>query len=127
MQWRAVKRCSQLSEWFSRNERIVPYVIAVILLPLLVLWRQDNALYSPLRHTDPWFYLGYFRNLVNFKRDLFPGFYYGSRLAWILPGYLVHSLFSPVIANWIMHLAVQSVATLSFFSILSMTAGLRSA
>jgi hypothetical protein len=107
--------------------RLLPYVIAVILLPLLVLWHQDNALFAPPRPTDPWFYLGFFRNLVNFKRDLFPGIYYGSRLAWLLPGYIVHSLFSPLAANLILHLGVHSIATLSFFSILQMTAGRRSA
>src|SRR5436853_5824060 len=103
------------------------YIIAVALLPLIVLWHQDNALFSPPRHTDPWFYLGFFRNLVNFKRDLFPGIYYGSRLGWLLPGYLVHSLVPPLIANWILHLAVHTMATLSFFSILRMTIGLRGA
>ena len=71
------------------------YVVAVLLLPLLVLWHRDNVLYSPPLHTDPWFYLGYFKDLVDFKRDLFPGFHMGSRYSWILPGYLVHSLFSP--------------------------------
>jgi hypothetical protein len=94
---------------------------------VLVLWRQDNTLFSPPRHTDPWFYLGFFRTLVNFKRDLLPGTYYGSRLAWILPGYLVHSIFPPLIANGVLHLGVHSIATLSFFSILQMTAGARSA
>jgi hypothetical protein len=106
---------------------LVPYVIAVLLLPLLVLWHRDNALFAPPRPTDPWFYLGFFRNLVNFKRDLFPEIYYGSRLAWLLPGYIVHSLFSPLAANLVLHLGVHSIATISFFSILQMTAGRRSA
>jgi hypothetical protein len=97
------------------------------LLPLLVLWHRDNALYSPPYYGDPWFYLGYFRNLLEFKRQFFYGFYYGSRLSWILPGVLIHSLFSPVVANVVLHLAVQSTATLSLFSILRLTAGLRSA
>ena len=70
------------------------YVVAVLLLPLLVLWHRDNVLYSPPLCTDPWFYLGYFKDLVDFKRDLFPSFHGGSRYSWILPGYLVHSLFS---------------------------------
>jgi hypothetical protein len=106
---------------------VVPYAIAVLLLPVLVLCWRDDPLYSPLWQSDPWFYLGYFRNLVNFKRDLFPGFYYGSRLSWILPGYVVHSAFSPLIANAILHLTVHSIAALSLFSILRSTVGLRSA
>ena len=101
--------------------------MAVLLLPLLVLWHGDNALYSPPYYGDAWFYLGYFRDLLEFKRQFFYGFYYGSRLSWILPGVLIHSLFSPLVANAILHLAVQSTATLSMFSILRLTAGLRSA
>jgi hypothetical protein len=103
------------------------YWIAVFLLPLLVLWHRRDALFSPLWYTDPWFYLGHFRNLANFKRDIFPGNYYGSRLAWIVPGFLVHSVFSPLIANIILHLAVQLTATLSFFGTLRLTIGPRSA
>lgn len=103
------------------------YWVAVLLLPLLVLWHRDNVLYSPPWYTDPWFYLGYFKDLVNFKRDLFPGAHFGSRYSWILPGYLIHSLFSPVTANFILHLTVHSIATLSLFSILRVTAGVRAA
>ncbi len=103
------------------------YLVAVLLLPLLVLWHRDNVLSSPLLHTDPWFYVGYFKDLADFKRDLFPSFHAGSRYSWILPGYLVHSLFSPVIANLILHVTVHSVAVLSLFSILRVTAGRRGA
>src|ERR1700689_1368714 len=100
------------------SERVLPYAIALLLLPALVLCWRDDPLYSPLWQSDPWFYLGYFRNLVNFKRDLFPGFYYGSRLSWILPGFAVHSFLAPLIANAILHLTAHSIAVLSLFSIL---------
>src|ERR1035438_3243897 len=109
------------------SDRTVPYVISLLVLPALVLCWRDDPLYSPLWQSDPWFYLGYFKNLVNFKRDVLPGFYYGSRLSWILPGYLVHSLFPPLIANAVLHLTVHSVAVLSLFSILRWTVGLRGA
>src|ERR1017187_4330580 len=104
-----------------------PYVLAVLLLPVLVLWRQDNALFTGVGYLDPWFYLGFFRNLANFKGSAFPFTYYGSRLSWILPGALVHSLFSPLAANCILHLAVQSVATVSLFTTLRIAAGARRA
>uniref|UniRef100_Q01QP1 Glycosyltransferase RgtA/B/C/D-like domain-containing protein n=1 Tax=Solibacter usitatus (strain Ellin6076) TaxID=234267 RepID=Q01QP1_SOLUE len=94
------------------------YWIAIIALPLLVLWHRDDALYTPPWFSDPWFYLGYFKNLVDFKRDLFPDAYFGSRLSWILPGAAVHSLFAPVVANFILHVGVHLVASLSFFAIL---------
>ena len=71
--------------------------------------------------------MGYFKDLADFKRDLFPTFHSGSRYPWILPGYLIHSLFSPVTANCILHLTVHSIAVLSLFSILRVTAGVRGA
>ncbi len=103
------------------------YVIGVLLLPVLVLWRQDNVLFTGIGFIDPWFYVGYAKNLVEFKRVLFPGHYTGSRLAWILPCYLVHSLFSPVPAACILHLGVWTVAVLSFFFTLRWISGVRSA
>jgi hypothetical protein len=109
-----------------------PYVLAVLLLPVIVLWRQDNTLFTGAGFIDPWLYLGFFRNLANFKGSAFPFpyfrlMYYGSRLSWILPGALIHSLFSPLAANCILHLAVQSVATLSLFTTLRIAAGARRA
>ena len=109
------------------SDRIFPYLLAVLLLPLVVLWHRADALFSPLWYADPWFYLGYFRDLVNYKRDLFFDSYYGSRLAWVLPGFLIHSLFSPVVANLVLHLTVHLAATLSFFAVLRRLAGARTA
>ena len=108
-------------------EKLWPYTLAVALLPLIVLWHRDNPLYPPPWYADSWFYLGFFRNLVEFKRTLFLNYYYGSRLPWILPGFAIHSLFSAVAANCVLHLAVHIVATLSLFSILRLTAGVRRA
>jgi hypothetical protein len=96
-------------------------------MPVLVLWHRDDALFTPPRFTDPWYYLGYFRTLVDLKRDLVPDAYFGSRLSWILPGFVVHSLFAPLVANFILHVGVHSAAALSFFTILRRTVGVRAA
>ncbi len=109
------------------KERPYLYVIGVLLFPVLVLWRQDNALFTGYGYIDPWFYLGFFRNLVEFKRNLYPAIYYGSRLSWVLPGAAVHSLFSPVAANCLLHLGVHTVATVSLFLTLKWVAGVRRA
>ena len=102
-------------------------VAALLALPVLVLWRSDDPLYTPLWQADPWFYLGFFRDFVNFKRDLFPSSYYGSRLSWILPGFLAHSYLPPLAANAVLHLTVHTIAVLSLFLVLLRTVGLRSA
>lgn len=111
----------------SRLAKLSPYTMAIILLPLIVLWHRGNALYGPPWYADPWFYLGYFRNLAGFKQYLFFDFYYGSRLSWILPGFLIHSVFPPLLANGLLHLTVHIVATMSFFFTLKMIAGERRA
>src|SRR5664279_5371191 len=109
------------------GRRTIYYAVAILLLPLVTLWRHDDPLFSPLWQADPWFYLGYFRDLVSFKRDLFPGFYYGSRLSWILPGYVVHGLLPPLWANAALHLSVHSIAVLSLFATLRRCIGRRGA
>jgi hypothetical protein len=93
----------------------------LLLLPLLVLCRNSNSIFSTLGYLDPWFYYGYFHNLALFKGPLFPGTYYGSRLSWILPGYVVNHIFSPLVANYVLHLAVFYVAVLSLYFILART------
>jgi hypothetical protein len=108
-------------------KRIWPYYLAIVCLPLIVLWRQDNSLFTPRGRLDSWFYLGFFRNLANFKKDLFPDTYYGSRLSWILPGYLVHSIFSPVLASAILHVLVVVTAAFGLFTALRLAAGARAA
>lgn len=107
--------------------RLTGYAAAILLLPLVALWRRDDALFSPLSLSDAWFYLGYFRDVVNFKRDLFPGLYYGSRLSWILPGYVAHWILPPLVANAVLHLGTHTVATASLFRVLRSTAGARAA
>ena len=107
--------------------RFTYYWAAILLLPLVASWRRDDVLYSMPWQSDPWFYLGYFHNLVNFKRDLFPDFYYGTRLSWILPGYLANWVLPPLAANAVLHLGTHTVATASLFRILRSTAGVRAA
>src|SRR5581483_11158734 len=111
----------------SESAHVWPYVIAILLLPILVLWRQDNSLFTPSGHIDSWFYFGFFKNLPDFKADLVPNTYYGSRLSWILPGFIIHSLWKPVLATAILHLGVFYTAAFSLFVTLTLTAGVRPA
>jgi hypothetical protein len=99
----------------------VLYPLSLFILPFVILWRNSNLIFSGLGYVDPWVYYGFFRNLVLFKRDLFPGTYYGSRLAWILPGYLVNQLFDPLTANYVLHLGVYYTALFSLYYILART------
>jgi hypothetical protein len=98
------------------------YPLTLLLLPLLVLCRNSNSIFTNgFGYLDPWFYYGFFHNLALFKGRLFPGTYYGSRLSWVLPGYLVNQIFDPLLANYVLHLAVFYVAVLSLYFILART------
>jgi hypothetical protein len=105
----------------------IGYVAALLSLPLLVLWSQDNALFTGYGYIEPWVYFGYFRNLVEFKRNLFPGNPHGAQLSWLLPGAAFHLLFAPVMATRLLHLGVHTLATMSLFLTLKWTAGARRA
>jgi hypothetical protein len=114
-------------ELMKTGNRVWLYIVAVMLLPGIVLIFQDNTLFPPSAMIDTWFYLGFFRHLVNFKRDLFPDTYYGSRLSWILPGYVVHSVLPAAAASCVLHLGVIWVSLLSLFTTLRFTMGVRCA
>jgi hypothetical protein len=68
------------------------------------------------RFIDPWVYTGFFLSLRH-QAARFPNTYYGSRLSWVLPGYLAHRTFSPLVANYVLHLAF-------FYALLFATYGL---
>ena len=103
------------------------YLAAVCLLPAIVLWHQDNILFTGYGYIDPWVYFGYFRNLVEFKRSLLPGNAFGAHLSWILPGAAVHRLFPPLAANCILHLGVHTLGSVSLFLTLKWVVGARRA
>ena len=105
----------------------IRYLAAVCLLPSIVLWHQDNILFTGFGYIDPWLYFGYFRNLVEFKRSLLPGNTIGTYLSWILPGAALHKLFAPLAANCILHLGVHTLASVSLFLTLKWVVGARRA
>ena len=92
--------------------------LAVLVLPLLILSFDASALFSIAGWLDAWIYHGFFTHLVEFKSTLFPNTYYGSRMSWILPGYVANYLFAPVTANYVLHLAVYYTGALSLYYII---------
>jgi hypothetical protein len=104
-----------------------PWALVVVLFPVLVLWHRDNALFTPPWYADPWFYTGFFRNLTEYKGDLFFGLYYGGRLGWVLPGALCHALLPPLAANLLLRVLVHGTAACSLFFIVRRLAGTRAA
>ena len=97
------------------RRRIDPACFVIFLVPFVVLFRDRNPALTAVGTIDPWVYYGFFRNLVNFKRILFRNTYYGSRLTWILPGFVVNQCLPPLAANYVLHLGVHCTAMCALY------------
>ncbi len=105
-----------------------PHLITLFLLPIILIIINPTCLFHQIvvGSIDSWIYFGYFLDL---KQHLisFYGTYYGTRLPWILPGFLAYHLFSPLIAKYILYLTVYYTATFSLYGILKRTVGQKAA
>ncbi|PZV12603.1 MAG: hypothetical protein DCF22_12115 [Leptolyngbya sp.] len=118
----SIKRMKVLNQRIKANWEIS----LLLLLPLLLLSITQIWIFNLNGQLDPWFYLGYFIRLKQYL-IAFPDTYYGSRLSWVLPGYLAYFLFPPLVANYVLHLSFYSLATLSLYFILRPSVGRRAA
>ena len=101
----------------AQRERTVTtlnYLAAILLVPLIILWHQDNILFGRPGYISPWPYFGFFRNLVEFK-STFRSSDTGVRLSWILPGAAVHKLLPALTASYVLHLGVHTLASVLLF------------
>jgi len=74
--------------------------------------------------TDAWIYTGYFLHLPSYLQKFSAApelYYYGDRLPWLLPGFLIFKLFPPLIAHAVLHLALFYLATFTLYTILNWT------
>lgn len=100
--------------WFFNS---LKYPSLIIAFPLLLTCLNQNLFFTPPSYIDPWVYTGYFFSLPSHLQE-FAGTYYGTRLPWILPGYWLHQLFSPVLANFILHACFYIVFLLTLHYLL---------
>jgi 4-amino-4-deoxy-L-arabinose transferase-like glycosyltransferase len=105
----------------------LPYCGVILLFPFFVLAAQVDAIFTTPSTIDPWIYLGFFLNFAQFQGTLFPNTYYGSRLSWIVPGIIVHHIFAPITAVFVLHLLVYLTALFSFYYIAATLIGRRAA
>src|SRR3989338_1370627 len=91
------------------------HYVLICIWPLIFLLINNQWIFnSPTGYIDPWLYLGFIRNLPAYLK-LFPDTYYGSRLAWLLPGYIIHRLFPPLVANYVLHLGIYYLVIFSCY------------
>src|SRR5258707_5147609 len=89
-------------------------LLVLVLLPILLLLIDSGWIFAPIGHTDTWLYFGYFVNFPQHLR-LFAQTYYSARLSWILLGAAAYNQFSPLVANYVLHLGVYYLAIFPFY------------
>ena len=107
--------------------RLDPGIGILLALPAVLAALNSTWLYNSPGAIDPWVYFGYFLYLKPFKATFFPNLYYGSRLPWLLPGYLVHRMFDVTTAKYVLHFSFYYMAVFSFYWLLKRAVGQRSA
>jgi len=104
--------------------------LLIAALPWAILHFDTSWLFgyaaSPSGFIDPWVYFGFFLDLTQHIRA-FKGAYFTTRLTWTVPGAVIYHLFTPIVATYVLHLAVFYAATLSLYLILKITVGHRPA
>lgn len=102
--------------------------LLLLVYPLLLLAISSNWIFTAVGYVDPWVYFGYFRDLIALKNDSVIGaHYYGSRLSWLLPGFVAHRFLKPESASIVLHLGVYYTAVFSLYVTLRRTVGRRAA
>lgn len=98
--------------------------------PLLLLGINSTWIFTPVTNflPDPWFYFAYFRYFYDYA-PAYPSniHYFVERITWNVPGYYIHQLFPPLLANYVLHLLVYYAAIFSLYGILNHLAGRRAA
>lgn len=65
--------------------------------------------------------------MLPFKADFFPYLYYGTRLPWILPGYVVHHFLEVMTAKYALHFGFYYLAVFPMYFLLKRAVGPRTA
>lgn len=98
-------------------------VLVLGLLPWVLLAVSTDWIYSDAGLIDAWLYHGYFHRLPEFLSTFFSGTYYGTRLAWIVPGYVLYHVLPPHMANITLHVGFFYASLFALHRAASILAG----
>ena len=108
------------------------HLIALLLLPVILALINPNWLFNlSFGHdyiimVDDYIYTGYQMALPQYV-GWYPSDikYFIERLSWILPGYALHQITTPIIAQFVLHFAMYFVTLFSVYGILNKLANRR--
>lgn len=84
---------------------------------LALYWFLRAPVFDPPNYLDPWIYTALFKN-YGYLHSVFGWTYYPSRLPWLIPGMIAHSIFGPVTAFFVLHAIFFLSAGLFLFLLL---------
>lgn len=81
-------------------------------IPIAMSIANSSWLYSSIGYLDPWVNVGYF---LHYFDPTFGNWYYKiARLSWIIPGSIAYHIFSPIVANYLLHIGYL-ILSITFF------------
>ena len=86
---------------------------------LVIILIDRSWLYPGGGTIDPWVYYGYFFDYPSYVTHFFPNAYYGTRLPWIVPGYVMVHIFPRVVGTYLFVVFVYYITVYSFYFAMS--------
>jgi len=106
---------------FTRRLLTEWHRVILFMMPLLITLINPNWIYNPpvLNNVDTWIYTGLFRYFFDFA-DKHPSnlHYFIERLSAILPGYALYHVFTPEVANAVLHLGVYMLTVFALYGVM---------
>lgn len=94
--------------------RLDIYLVLVLLVPFALIASNTEWLFPYGNPSDSWINKNYFFENGHDYRPLYE-FYKSTRLSWIAKGYIVHAIFPPVVAHYVLHLTMFVLYISAFY------------
>jgi hypothetical protein len=107
----------------SRRAAHLPHLVGIFLLPVLVTAVLPDWVYTSPGAIEAWVYNGYFGHLDVSAEGMFNDLYYGTRLAWLLPGHAAYVWFDATTASVVFHRCFYVMAIVALHAIVAVAAG----
>jgi len=89
-------------------------LLLVLSIPFILLAANNEWLFPYGNPSDGWINKNYFYDTGNDFEPLYT-YYKATRLSWIVKGYLLHQLFSPLVAHYVLHLTLYCAYLAAFY------------
>ena len=87
--------------------------ILLAAIPIIMSAINSDWLYTGIGWLDPWYNVAYF---LHYSDPTFLNSYYKiARLSWIVPGFAAYHVFTPVLANYLLHMGCLLISVVLFF------------